>query len=216
MSWLQRYGDGIKATVVAVGITTGIGAWTYYNLSSIGENRKKIELQTEQRKLSKKQTIGVIIDSSLEYRVRNDTVLALKDVVESYKKYVNIDFNLEFKFVEIPGEVIEESDLYHLVPSSFKSLDHRLFITNSSVLLEEGDSGDTLGFYRYNKSTAVVHRAYLHRRDALYNLISHELAHGQRMYHHVSDKNCIMYATMDSNTRKTFCDEMVRFMIEIK
>ncbi|MFH0798322.1 MAG: hypothetical protein V1906_02845 [Candidatus Woesearchaeota archaeon] len=219
MSWLQRHSEGIKAVVVVIGITTGIGAWTYCNMDRIGRNSIKAEQSRnlDRRKpLTTKQTIGVIIDSSLEDKVMNDMAFALNDVAESYKKYANIDYTFEFKFVEMPGNSVDESDLYHLVPSSFKNLDHRLFITNSHVLIEDEDSDDLLGFYTYNKATAVVHMAYKHQRNALYNIIAHELAHGQHMYHHVSDKNCIMHAKMTSETKKEFCEEMIRYITKAK
>lgn len=222
MPWLNQYGDRIKAAVLAAGIIAGSGAWYYSNMKAMGGQSARTEQLERQAKIRKssmlEQSVGVLLDSSLEDMVRNDVVQALGEVAESYKTHVGINFDFEIRELDLPNHhvstedssAIDEQDLASYVPPDFEMKDHKLIVTNLPVKIDGKDETALLGLYNFKTRTAVVHKADTYSLYALYNIIAHEMAHGQLMYHHVDDPMCIMYHKMIFPFKLDFCKEMVR------
>ncbi|MEK6816938.1 MAG: hypothetical protein AABY09_04955 [Nanoarchaeota archaeon] len=227
MSWHDQYGDRIKAAFLAAGMVTGLGAWYYYNMNAMGRYSQHARTeQAEKRKSSMlRQSVGVMLDSSLEGMVRDDVIQALGEVAESYRTHVKIDFDFELKKLDLSGHYIstedsspiDERDLGSYVPSDFEMKDHRLIITNLSVKIDGKDENALLGFYNFQTRTAVVHRAGTYSLDTLYNIIAHEMAHGQLMEdRHLDDPMCIMHESLNYPFKLDFCRQMANEIIRKK
>lgn len=216
MSRFQRFKQGLVTTVATTAVVGSFVAWTAFGFQQMSVNNTPREGRVELRKkLNNKKTLGVMVDSSLDIKARLKFYLALGKAIDIYKDKLGLAYEVEFRNVYVPDEIIRSKKFYSLVPKEFESKDYTFIVTDSSVVgpIHDGEKMTNLrkraGWCIYGRNLMFIHRFYkLENKKWLSNLIVHEMGHCLGYDKHHKNEKCVMYKK--SNAYQKLCKDTIK------